>query len=720
MARDRRFLALAVGLAGLGLVLPPAVSRIAGSIGPHELEAVRKTSVVVLDRNDVLLRAFTTREGRWRLPVTAADVDPRFLAMLVAYEDKRFHGHHGVDFFALGRAALQFIAQGRIVSGGSTLSMQVARLTEPREQRSLTAKLAQIFRAIQLEREVGKAGVLDLYLRLAPYGGNLEGIRAASLAYFGKEPKRLSIAEAALLVALPQSPEARRPDLHPEAARRAREKVLERVAAAGVITEVERDAAKREPVPNVRRPFPLLAPHASEAALRRAPGVNHLGSARDAGGKPVSTFPHPALGVHRLTLDATLQASLESLAREAATRHGEKLSAAILVLDNESGEILAHVGAADYFSKARAGALDMTEAIRSPGSALKPFIYALAFESGIAHPETLLDDRRTRYGAYAPENFDHGFEGNVTARRALQASLNLPAVALLSEIGPAHFLARLANAGVLIALPDESVPGLAVGLGGAGISLRDLAALYAGLARGGDMPSLVETKDTPASMRDHRRLFEPVASWYVADILRGTPPPLNAPAGRIAFKTGTSYGYRDAFAVGFDKVHTVAVWLGRPDNGAGPGLVARQAAAPVLFDAFARLGPARDFPAPPAGRLVSRTATLPPPLRHLRKDTPKTFAAAIVAPLKIAFPPDGARIDLGLTTGSSDAGRPAASLALKAEGGVPPLTWIVNGEPVGTPDLRRRAAFVPDGAGFARVSVIDARGKTDSVVVRLE
>jgi penicillin-binding protein 1C len=713
MARDRRLLALALALAGLGLALPIAASRIAGALRPLDLSATQDTSVVVLDRHDVLLRAFTTTGGRWRLPVTAKDVDPRFLAMLIAYEDRRFQEHHGVDPLALGRAALQFATQGRIVSGGSTLSMQVARLTEPRERRSLTTKLGQMWRAVALEREIGKAGVLDLYLRLAPYGGNLEGIRAASFAYLGKEPRRLSIAEAALLVALPQSPEARRPDLHPEAARRARGKVLDRVAAAGVISAAERDAAKREPIPASRRPFPLLAPHASEAALRRGPDFQ---LARNAGGKPEPTFPRPALGVHRLTLDATLQASLESLARDAATRLGEKLSAAILVLDNESGKILAHVGAADYLSEARSGAIDMTEAVRSPGSALKPFVYAQAFESGVAHPETLLDDRRTRYGAYAPENFDRGFEGTVTARHALQASLNLPAVALLSEIGPAHFLARLANAGVHIALPDESVPGLAVGLGGGGVTLRDLASLYAGLARGGTMPSLTETKGAPNSASDGRRLCEPVACWYVADILRGTPPPLNAPAGRIAFKTGTSYGYRDAFAVGFDKAHTIAVWLGRPDNGAVPGLVARQVAAPVLFDAFARLGPAHELPSAPPGRLVSRTATLPPPLRHLRKDTPKTFAAALVAPLKIAFPPDGARIDLGLATRDAR----AAPLALKAEGGVPPLTWIVNGEPVGTPDLHRRAAYVPDGAGFARVSVIDAQGKTDSVVVRLE
>ena len=348
-------------------------------------------------------------------------------------------------------------------------------------------------------------------------------------------------------------------------------------------------------------------------------------------------------------------------------------------------------------------------------------IYAFAFENGIAHPETVLDDRPTHYGIYAPENFDHSFQGTVTARHALQMSLNLPAVELLAEIGPAYFIARLRNAGALITLPDEAAPGLATGLGGLGITLRDLAALYAGLARGGDVPALTETaRDNATAEAQSRRMTGPVASWYVADILRGVPPPLNAPYGRIAFKTGTSYGYRDAFAIGFDKAHTIAVWLGRPDNGAVLGLVGRQAAAPVLFDAFTRLGTEHEFIAPPAGILSGRTASLPPPLRHLRKDAPKTFAAAAVAQVKIAFPPDGARVDLGLSDPVSQGPRPGARLALKAEGGVLPLRWIVNGTPVGDPELRRQTAWTPDGAGFVRVSVMDAQGAIDSVLVRLE
>jgi penicillin-binding protein 1C len=314
---------------------------------------------------------------------------------------------------------------------------------------------------------------------------------------------------------------------------------------------------------------------------------------------------------------------------------------------------------------------------------------------------------------WQPENFDLGYQGSVTARRALQMSLNVPAIELLDAIGPARFLARLRNAGAEVALSGEAAPGLAVGLGGLGIKLSDLARLYVGLARGGDAPPLIEQIGV-APKRSSRAIAEHLAAWYVGDILRGAPPPLNAPAGRIAYKTGTSYGYRDAFAVGYDRRHTIAVWVGRPDNASVPGLIGRLVAAPILFDAFARIGADPELPPKPAEALVARSSALPPPLRHLRHDAPKSLAAANTAPLRIAFPPNGARVDLGLS-------RPDASaLALKAQGGVPPLTWIVNGAPVGAPDLRRQANWIPDGSGFARVSVIDAKGATDSVSVRVE
>ncbi|WP_414524407.1 penicillin-binding protein 1C [Pseudochelatococcus sp. G4_1912] len=676
-------LAVGVGLWRFVVSLPEL------DLGPSRLQ-----STIVLDRNGKVLRAFTFDNGRWRLPATVADVDPRYLALLMAYEDRRFAAHAGVDPLAVGRAVLQMTTSGRIISGGSTLTMQVARLMEPRTERSFKAKLRQAVRAIELEQRFSKDDILAFYLTLAPYGGNLEGVRAASLAYFGKEPRRLSLGEAALLVAIPQSPEARRPDRFPEKASKARDRVLARAVERGLIAQAEMDAARAVPIPMARQHFPMRAPHVAE--------FERLANLQDR--------------TLRLTIDAGLQAGLETLAREAVARIGPQISAAIVVVDNATGEVRAHIGGADYMADERAGWVDAARAVRSPGSAMKPFIYALAFEAGLAHPETILEDRPTRYGLYAPENFDQTFQGTVTARKSLQMSLNVPAVALLAEVGPSQLLARLRNAGVPVELPKEGgEPGLAIALGGLGIRLTDLAAAYAGLARGGPVPVLQYRLDAEGTSINGRAPFvQPVAAWYVADVLRGAPAPHNSIAGRIAYKTGTSYGYRDAVAVGFDRYTTIAVWLGRPDGGAVPGLLARNTAAPLLFEAFARLGREPVPVIAPAGRLEATTATLPPPLRHLRRDAPKNILATISAPLRIAFPPDGAIIDLGLSDDS------AQFLALKASGGVPPLTWMVNGKPVEQGALRRETRWQPDGAGFARLSVIDANGGADHVNVRLQ
>jgi penicillin-binding protein 1C len=695
----RRAARMAIGVALVGAALPVAGAgwawRYAAALPPLDLGAASARSTVVLDRSGTLLRPFATADGRWRLPVTADTVDPRYRAMLLAYEDRRFASHAGIDPAAVLRAAFQWLRNGRIVSGGSTLSMQVARLVEPRRDRTLDAKVRQMVRALALERRLGKSGLLDLYLALAPFGGPLEGVRAASLAYFGREPVRLTAAQAALLVALPQSPETRRPDRFPERARAARDRVLAIARARGILTAAEAEAARAEAVPASRKPFPMLAAHAAEEAV-----------AAD------GTAP-----VLRLAIDARLQERLETLAAERAVAAGPGLSAAILVLDNRDGAVRAQVGSAGYLDPSRSGAIDMTLAVRSPGSALKPFVYAMAFADGLAHPETLLEDRPARFSAtYAPENFDLTFQGTVTARRALQLSLNVPAVELMDAVGPARFIARLRAAGAGIQLPREAAPGLPVALGGLGITLTDLARLYAGLARGGTVPEILRRADAIPSGPE-RRVAEPVAAWYVADILRGTPPPENALPNRIAYKTGTSYGYRDAWAAGFDRHATVVVWVGRPDGAAVPGLVGRTVAAPILFDAFARLGTEPEPVPQPRDALAAGPGGLPPPLRALRRDSPGAQGPA----LRIAYPPDGARIELGLTTTGRDGGgvSEGPALALKALGGVPPLTWLIDGQPVAqTP--RRRAAWSPTGAGFARISVLDSTGASDSVSIRLE
>lgn len=650
----------------------------------------------VTDRNGKLLRVYTTSDGRWRLPARIADVDPRFFDMLFAYEDKRFRRHPGVDALALLRAAAQLVRSGHIRSGGSTLTMQVARLLEPRSGRTLPAKLRQIVRAVEMERQLTKDQILTLYLELAPYGGNIEGIRAASLAYFGKEPRRLTLGEAALLVALPQSPEARRPDRSVTAARAARDRVLDRFAALAHVPADEILAAKSEIVPAGRRPMPMLAPHAADRAIAE--------DARE--------------GEVRLTIDSDLQRSLEELARERerglALTLGPDVSLAMLVVDNTDGAVLARVGSPDYFDARRAGQVDLTRTLRSPGSTLKPFIYGLGFEDGFIHPETLIDDRPARYGAYAPQNFDFTFRGTVTVRSALQLSLNLPALAVLDRVGASRLMARLSAAGAALVLPEGEAPGLAIGLGGAGITLSDLVMLYCGIARLGSVLPLAE-RIADASLPkggDERRLTEPVAAWYVANILLGTPPPDNGAPGRIAFKTGTSYGYRDAWSVGFDGKHTIGIWVGRPDGAPVPGLIGRNAAAPILFDAFARLPmPPAALPRPPAGAMMTTSVKLPPPLKHFAAS--ERLGEGGGAGLHILFPPDGARIDL------TEGGSGPAPVPIKLTGAVAPFTILVNGNPAPA-QARQNLFFKPQGPGFARVTVIDASGAVDSVQVRLE
>jgi penicillin-binding protein 1C len=690
----RRALRIAgIALATIGVAIV-AFGSWAVSLGPLPLAQARQVSTSIVDRNGKLLRAYAMADGRWRLPVDAKhNADPGYLKLLLAYEDRRFYSHAGVDPFALGRAAFQLVTRGHIVSGGSTITMQLARLMEPRRERSVYAKLRQIVRALEIERQLTKDQILDLYLALAPFGGNLEGVRAASIAYFGKEPKRLSLAEAALLVALPQSPENRRLDRYPNVARAARDRVLDRMVEEGHVAAEDAAQAKSVGVSRLRKPMPILAPHSADQAMA---------TVKDA-------------DVIALTLDSSLQKVLEALARDRATALGQNISVAIIAVDNDSGDVLARVGSPDYFDDRRAGQVDMTRAVRSPGSTLKPFIYGLAFEDGFVHPESLIDDRPIRFGSYAPENFDMTFQGTVAVRKALQLSLNVPAIALLDRVGASRLSSRLKQAGVNLVLPKDEAPGLAMGLGGVGVTLQDLAQLYSGLARLGSTRPLREIVKATDDPRDSLRLMDQAAAWQVGNVLIGTPPPENGVHNRIAFKTGTSYGYRDAWSVGFDGRITVGVWVGRPDGAPVPGLVGRTAAAPILFDAFARTGklPAA-LPKPPKGTLVASNAKLPLPLRRFRPVGELVRTGGEQAP-RIQFPLNGSRIDVDRSGGTE-----LSAMPVKVAGGVLPLTMLVNGVSVGEIDSRRQRLVDPPGPGFARLTVIDAMGAADTVVIRIQ
>lgn len=647
---------------------------------------VTETSVEMRDRNDDLLRVYTVENGRWRLATGVAQVEPLYLDMLIAFEDKRYFDHHGVDPMAMGRALGQALWHGRVVSGASTLTMQVARLLEDSGTGSWAGKLRQIRLALALERKLSKQEILDLYLTHAPFGGNLEGVRAATLAWFGKEPWRLSPDEAALLVALPQSPETRRPDFDWRAARAGRNRVLARAHDAGVIASEVLESAQAAPVPRLRRSFPALAPHMTDRVRTDAPLSMR----------------------HTLSLDGHLQKALEDLASERLSDLPRHVSVAIMVADHRSGEILASVGSASYGKTSpRQGFVDMTRALRSPGSALKPLVYAMAFDLGLAHPDTVIDDRPVAFGSYAPQNFDGRFRGEVRVSEALRLSLNIPVILLMNEIGPARFMSGLKRAGVDPTLAGGK-PGLAVALGGVGVSLHDLVQLFAGLARGGQAVELSERPGGSTS-HEHQRFVSRSAAWQVGHVLSQLTPPGAKSKGRLAFKTGTSYGHRDAWAIGYDGRHVAGVWIGRPDGTPVPGAFGGDLAAPLMVEVFQRLKPELDpLPPPPPETLILGNSDLPVPLRRFR-GRQAVFSPDADAPV-LSFPPDGARLTL-------EEGMP---LVVKLREGVPPFAVLADGAPRATGEYQREIALGPVGNGFVTLSVIDARGRSARAVVQVD
>jgi penicillin-binding protein 1C len=579
------------------------------------------------------------------------------------------------------RALAQAAMHGRIVSGASTLPMQAARLLQPRP-RTWKAKLAEAARALQLTAHLGREGTLGLYLTLAPFGGSLEGVTAASLAWFGKPPARLTPAEAALLVALPQSPERLRPDRDPEAARAARNRVLERAAAEGVIASDVAAAAKEEPVPTRQTAMPILAAHLSERLASNAP---------------------PGAAV-RTRIDGDLQRRLETLGRTHGQRLEEGADLAAVVVANRDRRLLAYLGSAAW----RDCQVDLGQALRSPGSALKPLIYAVAFDDLSLHPGTLISDAPQRFGSWMPRNFDRDLHGTLTAREALRRSLNLPAVLALERIGPARFATLLRQAGATLAFPGGGGADLPLALGGVGVRLTDLAMLYAALADGGRvLPLSILTGAPPGKPFP---LVGEAAARAVLHILEDSPLPGGVAGGsaiargrKVAFKTGTSFGFRDAWTVGVSADYTVAVWVGRPDGAPRPGELGLNAAAPLLFRVFDLLPPdraPRPAPAEPDHALFRN----PPPPALAALAAPDASGPARIDALRILFPPDHATVE------SLDAG-----VSLSAAGGRPPYLWVVNGRPLATD----AAFWQPDGTGFARLAVIDRDGRRAAVSIRV-
>jgi len=652
---------------------------------PPPLEGARDVSPLVVDRDGQWVHAFATQEGRWRFAADLDEIDPAFIDRLVLIEDKRFWRHGGVDPVAVMRAGVSSAKAGRIVSGASTITMQIARLLEPRP-RNFGAKFIEMLRALQIERRLTKKQILELYLTLTPYGGNIEGVRAASLIYFDKEPVHLTNAEQALLIALPQAPEARRPDLKVVTAKAARAAVLDKLAAANAISgPLAREAAQARLI-STRTLFPRRAYH---TALRLAKADDE--------------------GVIKSTLDTAIQTRAEAMLSDYVKRFDDGATASLLIVENETRAVRAAVGSSSLHAKG--GWIDLTAAARSPGSALKPFIYALAFEDGLAGPATVIDDMPRSFGDYTPENFDRTFRGEVRVREALQHSLNLPAVSMLHQVGAARFSAVLKAAGVFLRTPVRAgkKPGLALALGGAGVTAQEIATLYAALGDGGVVKPLVWTVDDESNGASKSyQLFSADTARRVSAILADAPSlagrapaKLSQNATRVAFKTGTSYGYRDAWAAGHGGGYTVVIWVGHADGAPRPGSTGRKAAAPLLFDIFdmlERMGETQ-------GRGVSDEEDEAPAMARARLN-----ASAQTSPPQIIFPRNGVEIFM------TEAHR---GFALAARGGAAGYRWYVNGEPLLRDPTSGRAVWRPQRAGFYDVTVVDEQGRAAQSKVRV-
>ncbi|MBU0655511.1 MAG: penicillin-binding protein 1C [Gammaproteobacteria bacterium] len=736
----------------------------------------RVRSVLILAEDGTPLRAFADSQGVWRYPVTLDEISPLYVQALLEYEDRWFYRHPGINPVALLRAGWQWLKTGDIVSGGSTLTMQVARILDP-HSRDVDGKFQQMFRALQLEWHYSKDEILTFYLNLAPFGGPMEGVQTASFAWLHKPALNLSHAEAALLAVLPQAPSRLRPDRYPERAQRYRDKVLRRMASLGVWSAETVEDAMLEQVVTAHFQQPMTAPLFAQRMKARAFADN---KAR------LQTSLHP-----------NAQWAVENILRTRLGSLPDNASAGVLVMENATGYIRAYAGSASFYDDSRFGHVDMVQALRSPGSALKPFLYGMAMDDGLLHSASLLSDVPIRLEDYAPKNFFRQFSGAVSVSEALQQSLNIPAVDILQRLTPAGFVARLRNGGVGITFPEQAEPNLSVILGGAGTTLEELVRGFSAFAREGVS---VAPRFVPDDPLVERRMLSAGAAWIVQDILRSIAPPEGAVnSAGIAWKTGTSYGFRDAWAVGVSDRYSVGVWTGRPDGTPLPGRFGAYAAGPILFDVFRALPKSggvntRRRPASvssedicwPLGESAATTqpehchvrqqawildGLIPPALPNLQKPgwsaglrtvwlnavtglrvTPDCPVAARV-PYQMAqwpvelypwlpasllekmhlpemdpgCPPNirqqaGVELAIRNLDASTRLYLPASgavSIDLLAEGGQGNYIWLVNGETVGVDASHKGLRHTFERAGDYEVTVFDAAGAVDKVPLRV-
>lgn len=555
------------GLAGVGLLAFYLIL----AFNPFPQEALSKIgySKVILDKDGNILRAFTGRDDSWIMPVELDEVNPFFTKAVLSIEDKHFYRHPGVDVIDVVRALKQNITQGKIISGASTITMQTVRLLEKRK-RSFFNKVIEATHALYLERRLTKAEILKLYFEITPFGGNIHGIKAASLRYFQKSPKDLTLSECALLAGIPQSPSRLRPDRHPALSQKRRDRVLASMLKDGVITQQQYAQALQDPVLVKNKPFPFEAPHFSEFVKGSSTQDGLIQTSLDI------NIQHYA--------EITLKTVLSDLKNSGVT------NGAVVVIENATGKIRAFVGSSDFFSNEAEGQVNGALARRSPGSALKPFTYALGIDRGFYTPSMILADVPAQYSGYSPVDYDKEFRGPVTVRQALVDSLNIPAVEVLDQVGVRSLYSFLKDAGVSMSKPPDHY-GLALTLGASEVKLLELTNAYTMLARMGvykpvEFFEKVENKQG-------RRLISEGAAYIIADMLSDTDR-LEAQdifrnekvRPRIAWKTGTSYGHKDAWTFAYNPEYTIGVWLGNFSAKPTRSLMGVNAAAPLAFKIF--------------------------------------------------------------------------------------------------------------------------------------
>lgn len=677
---------------------------------------------VIVAQDGTPLRAFADHKGVWRYPVQLHEVSPRYIDTLLAYEDRWFWYHPGVNPLAIIRAAGQNLLNGRVISGGSTLTMQVARILDP-HSRSIAGKLKQIFRALQLEWHYSKTEILTLYLNRAPFGGTIEGVQAASFAYLSKSVAELSLAEAALLSVLPQSPSRFRPDRHPQRAEQARNKVLQRLYQFAQISLAELNDARLEIVVPQLQGNPMLAPILARRLKSRA--VSH---------RPLKT-----------TIDADLQANLETLVRDYSHQLAGRNSAAVLVVNHHTMAVKAYIASADFYDTQRYGQVDMIRALRSPGSTLKPFLYALALDQGLLSSHSMLRDEVVNISGYKPQNFTAHYSGKVSMSEALQRSLNIPAIQVLQFLGPGYFHAALENAGLYLKMPGRSRANLAIVLGGAGARLEELVSAYTAFSRGGRAGQLRFTKDESLV---ENYLMSAGAAWIIREILSGIPRRSGLSQmishgidknSLIAWKTGTSYGFRDAWAIGMTANYTIGIWTGRPDGTPVPGHYGTQTAVPLLKSVSLNLPssssdtPGSYQPRPksvtqavicwPGGRTVAETEAEHCKNKHLSWILDNTFPAPLTRDPRL----ETVFNELKITSLDNNAqlrnppdSQQDLSVNLQAQGGSGALFWFVNGQPVNRIASRAVMTYRFAKSGQYLISAVDQMGQSDQIALMVQ